>query len=81
MCVLGQKQECKDQIQECLAHNNNLATQTVKGIHTVRSFRAEKVELRRYNEAVDQMCAVKRRAGIYGAVFLLVRRVGFMPCP
>ncbi|XP_033975544.1 antigen peptide transporter 2 isoform X1 [Trematomus bernacchii] len=67
--------DLKDQIQECHAQNKDLAFQTISGIRTVRSFRAEKDELRRYNEALDVMCAVKRSTGIYSAVFLLIRRV------
>ncbi|KAM9336864.1 antigen peptide transporter 2 isoform 1-T1 [Symphorus nematophorus] len=67
--------EFKDQMQESLAQNNNLAMQTVKGIRTVRSFRAEDVELRRYGEALECMCAIKRRSGIYSAIFLLLRRL------
>ncbi|TMS22575.1 Antigen peptide transporter 2 [Larimichthys crocea] len=67
--------ELKDQMQECHAQNKDLASQTVSGIRTVRSFNAEKEEVRRYNEALDQMCAVKRRSGIYSAIFLLLRRL------
>ncbi|XP_042370254.1 antigen peptide transporter 2-like, partial [Plectropomus leopardus] len=67
-------QELKDQIQDCHAQNKDLAFQTISKIHTVRSFRAEKGELRRYNEALDQMCAVKTRSGIYSAFFCFIRR-------
>ncbi|TKS89483.1 Antigen peptide transporter 2 [Collichthys lucidus] len=67
--------ELKDQMQECHAQNKDLASQTVSGIRTVRSFNAEKEEVRRYDEALDQMCAVKRRSGIYSAIFLLLRRL------
>ncbi|KAG8008779.1 Antigen peptide transporter 2, partial [Nibea albiflora] len=67
--------ELKDQMQDCHAQNKDLALQTVSGIRTVRSFKAEKEELRRYNQALDQMCAVKRRSGIYSAIFLLTRRL------
>ncbi|XP_041818378.1 antigen peptide transporter 2 [Chelmon rostratus] len=67
--------ELKDQIQECHAQNKDLAFQTISGIHTVRSFRAETHEQRRYGEALRQMCAVKRRSGLFSAVFLLIRRL------
>ncbi|KAM3592749.1 uncharacterized protein V6R79_024325 [Siganus canaliculatus] len=67
--------ELKEQIQDCLAENRDLASQTVSKIHTVRSFKAEAQELRRYDEAVQHMSAVKRRAGIFSATFLLIRRV------
>ncbi|XP_030257341.1 antigen peptide transporter 2 [Sparus aurata] len=67
--------ELKDQIQDCHAQNKDLATQTVRNICTVRSFRAEKDELRRYNEALDQMCAIKTRSGIYSILFGFLRRL------
>ncbi|XP_035527407.1 antigen peptide transporter 2 [Morone saxatilis] len=67
--------ELKDQIQDCQAKNKDLASQTISGIRTVRSFKAETDELRRYNEALEQMCAIKRRSGIYSAVFGLTKRL------
>ncbi|XP_034563361.1 antigen peptide transporter 2 [Notolabrus celidotus] len=68
-------QELKDQMQECLAQNKDLAFQTFSKIQTVRSFKAEKDELRRYNEALQQMSAVKRRSEIYSSAFSLCRRL------
>lgn len=67
--------ELKEQIQDCHAENKDLASQTVGKIQTVRSFRAESGELRRYGEALKQLCAVKRRSGVYSACFGLARRV------
>ncbi|XP_074475434.1 antigen peptide transporter 2 [Sebastes fasciatus] len=67
--------ELKDQIQECEAQNKDLAHQTISGIRSVRSFKAEKDELRRYTKALDHMCDVKRRSGIYSAIFLVIRRL------
>lgn len=67
--------ELKDKMQDCHAENKELAFQTISGIRTVRSCNGEREELRRYNEALDQMYKVKRRSGIYSAVFLLVRRL------
>lgn len=67
--------DLKDQIQDCHAQNKDLASQTVGKIHTVRSFKAETGELRRYSQALDQMCAIKRQSGIYSACFGLARRV------
>ncbi|XP_063337983.1 antigen peptide transporter 2 [Pelmatolapia mariae] len=67
--------ELKEQIQDCQAQNADLASQTVSGIQTVRSFKAEKDEIKRYQEALEQMRVVKRRSGIYSSVFLLVRRL------
>uniref|UniRef100_G3NJC8 Transporter associated with antigen processing, subunit type t, teleost specific n=1 Tax=Gasterosteus aculeatus aculeatus TaxID=481459 RepID=G3NJC8_GASAC len=68
-------QELKEQIQDCQARNKELALQIIGGIRTVRSFRAEKDEMRRYNEALDQLCAVKTRADIYSSIFTLIRRL------
>ncbi|KAK2884459.1 antigen peptide transporter 2 [Channa argus] len=67
--------ELKEQTQNCQAKNKDLALQTVSAIHTVRSFKGEKDELRRYVEALDEMRNVKRHSGIYSAVFGLIRRL------
>ncbi|KAM7370412.1 hypothetical protein PAMP_009964 [Pampus punctatissimus] len=67
--------ELKDQLQECLAHNKQLAGETVSGIRTVRSFRAEKGEYGRYIKALESLGAVKKRLGIYSAVYVLTRRL------
>ncbi|XP_017296130.1 antigen peptide transporter 2 [Kryptolebias marmoratus] len=67
--------ELKEQTQECHAQNKDLASQTVSGIRTVRSFSAEKDELRRYNVALDELRSIKRRSGIYSSVYLLTRRM------
>ncbi|KAM6896941.1 antigen peptide transporter 2 [Xenentodon cancila] len=67
--------ELKDQIQDCHAQNKDLVSQTVSGIRTVRSFRAESDELRRYQVALEQMNAIKRRSGVYSAAFGLMRRL------
>ncbi|KAM4525432.1 antigen peptide transporter 2 [Odontesthes bonariensis] len=67
--------ELKDQTQECHAQNKDLASQTIGGIQTVRSFKAEKDELRRYHVALDQLGAISRRSRIYSSVFLLIRRL------
>nr|XP_020513505.1 antigen peptide transporter 2-like [Labrus bergylta] len=65
----------KDQIQECQAQNKDLATQTISKMHTVRSFKAEKDELRRYDEAVEQMTALKKKSRIYSSAFTFIRRL------
>ncbi|KAM8836410.1 antigen peptide transporter 2 isoform 2-T3 [Spinachia spinachia] len=67
--------ELKEQIQDCQARNKELALQTIGGIRTVRSFRAEKDETRRYNEALDHLCTVKTRWDIYSSIFTLIRRL------
>ena len=68
-------QELNDRKQDCHVKNQGLAQQTLGGIRTIRSFKAEEDELRRYYEALEQMCAVKTRSGIYSSVFCLIRRV------
>ncbi|XP_029384380.1 antigen peptide transporter 2 [Echeneis naucrates] len=67
--------DLKEQMQDCQAQNKDQASQTIGGIRTVRSFKAEEDEMRRYNEALDQMCAVKRRSGIYRVTFCFLRRL------
>ncbi|KAM4715335.1 antigen peptide transporter 2 [Anableps anableps] len=67
--------DLKDRTQECHAQNKDLASQTISGIRTVRSFNAEKEELRRYHVAVEELCAIKRQSDIYSAVYLLTRRL------
>lgn len=67
--------DLKDRNQECLAQNKDLASQTISGIRTVRSFRAEKDELRRYHVALEELCVIKRTSDIYSAVYLLIRRL------
>lgn len=67
--------ELKEQIQDHQAQIRELVFQTVSGIQTVRSFNAENVETKRYNEALEQLRTVKRLSGIYSAVFGLLRRM------
>lgn len=67
--------EVKDQIQECHAQNKVLVLETIGGIRTVRSFKGEKEEMRRYDEVLGQMNSIKARSGIYKAIFLLIRRL------
>ncbi|XP_029953448.1 antigen peptide transporter 2 [Salarias fasciatus] len=67
--------ELKDQQQHCQARIKDQASQIIGGIQTVRSFKAEKAELRRYCEAVAQLSAVKRRSGVNSVVFVLIRRL------
>ncbi|KAM8888866.1 antigen peptide transporter 2 [Synchiropus picturatus] len=67
--------ELKEQMQECQAHAQDATLQTLTGIQTVRSFNAEKGEIKRYSAALHQIHSIKRRMGINSAVFLLVRRL------
>lgn len=65
----------KTQIQDCCAHTESLALQTVSGIQVVRSFKAEKQEMRRYSEAVTRMQALRRRQQLYSYLFGLALKV------
>lgn len=65
----------KNQLQDLLAQAKEQAHQTISGIRTVRSFKGEKDEMKRYNGSLEKMCAVKTRAQIYSSVFLLIRRL------
>ncbi|XP_028989074.1 antigen peptide transporter 2 [Betta splendens] len=67
--------ELKDKIQDCHAKNKDLAFQAVSGIRTVHSYRGQENELRRYNEALDQLCKINRQSRIYSTVFCLFRRM------
>ncbi|XP_068160765.1 antigen peptide transporter 2 [Antennarius striatus] len=67
--------ELKEQIQDCHAQNKDLASQVIRWICTIRSFNAEKEEVRKYNETLDRMCAVRRRSGIYSAIFQFIRKL------
>lgn len=68
-------QTIKTQIQDCCAHTESLALQTVKWIQVVRSFKAEKHELRRYSEAMTQMQMLRRRQGCYDYIYGFIRKV------
>lgn len=68
-------QTIKTQIQDCCAHTESLALQTVKGIQVVRSFKAEKHELRRYTEAVTHMQTLRLRQELYDNIYGFMRTV------
>ncbi|KAM9424250.1 antigen peptide transporter 2 [Pholidichthys leucotaenia] len=67
--------ELKDQLQDCHAQSKNLASETISRIRTVRSFKAENSEMRRYLDALEEIYVIKRRKGIYSDVFLITRRL------
>ncbi|XP_041829386.1 antigen peptide transporter 2 [Melanotaenia boesemani] len=71
---ISMTKDLKDQTQECHAQNKDLASQTIGGIQTVRSFSAEEGEMRRYQQSLDQLGAIRRRLGIYSSIFCLIRR-------
>uniref|UniRef100_A0A8C5AP71 Antigen peptide transporter 2-like n=1 Tax=Gadus morhua TaxID=8049 RepID=A0A8C5AP71_GADMO len=67
--------EMKEELQDCQAENNRLATQTLGNIRVVRSCGAEPYEAGVYGRALDQMRDLKTRMGLYSATFLVLRRV------
>uniref|UniRef100_A0A3B1K017 Transporter associated with antigen processing, subunit type t, teleost specific n=1 Tax=Astyanax mexicanus TaxID=7994 RepID=A0A3B1K017_ASTMX len=67
-------QKTNRELQDCKAEIEQLALSTVDAMKTVRSFRAEAQEQRRYEEALDRKLQVQTRKGIYSAVHLLLRR-------
>ncbi|KAL0984250.1 hypothetical protein UPYG_G00139050 [Umbra pygmaea] len=68
-------QEYRKQLQDCQAHTKELASQAVEAVRTVRSFRAEEMELQRYNQALERMFQVQRRKGIVSSFHCLLRRL------
>lgn len=74
-CFLLCVQTLKNQIQDCCAQTENLALQTVKWIKVVRSFQAEKQEMRRYSEAVSRIQTLRRRQQLYSYLFGFLRNV------
>ncbi|XP_012692561.2 antigen peptide transporter 2 [Clupea harengus] len=68
-------QDLTQQLQDCQAETREMASEAIGAVRTVRSFHAESQELGRYEEALKRMSHIKRRKGIYSAVFLLLRRM------
>lgn len=71
-------QTIKTEIQDCCAHTESLALETIERIQVVRSFKGEKLELRRYSEAVLQMQKLRLRQEVYGVVYGFVQRVRWL---
>ncbi|KAJ3607357.1 hypothetical protein NHX12_024408 [Muraenolepis orangiensis] len=69
------RKEVKEQVLDCEAEINRLASQTLGNIRVVRSCRAERYEATEYDRVLNHMRDIKRRKGIYSPVFLLVRRL------
>ncbi|XP_072524080.1 antigen peptide transporter 2 [Salminus brasiliensis] len=67
-------QKTSRELQDCKAEIEQLAFSAVDAIKTVRSFRAEAQEQKRYEEALDRKRRVQTRKGIYSAIHLLLRR-------
>ncbi|XP_066520628.1 antigen peptide transporter 2 [Hoplias malabaricus] len=67
-------QKTSRDLQNCKAEIEQLASSAVDAMRTVRSFRGEAQELKRYEEALNRNLHVRKRKGIYSAVHLLLRR-------
>lgn len=67
-------QKTSRELQDCMAEIEQLASSAIRSIKTVRSFRAEAQELKRYQEALDRKLKILKRKGIFSAVHLLLRR-------
>ncbi|XP_036428429.1 antigen peptide transporter 2 [Colossoma macropomum] len=68
-------QKTSRELQDCKAEIEQAASSAINAMKTVRSFRAEAQEQRRYEEALDKKLKVQTRKGINSAVYLLLRRV------
>ncbi|KAF7705441.1 antigen peptide transporter 2 [Silurus meridionalis] len=67
-------QKTSRELQDCQAEIEQLASSTIRSVKTVRSFRAEAQELKRYQEAMDKKLQILKRKGIFSAAHLLLRR-------
>ncbi|KAI4889992.1 hypothetical protein NFI96_013255 [Prochilodus magdalenae] len=67
-------QKASRELQNCKAEIEQLASSAIDAMKTVRSFRAEAQELKRYEEALARKLKVQKQKGICSAVFLLLRR-------
>ncbi len=58
------------EVQDALAQSNGVAVESLSGIRTVRSFAAEKIELKRYREAIDSSLGLSFRRIRFSAAFM-----------
>lgn len=68
-------QEMRKQIQDCHAHNEGIALQSIKSIRTVRSFKADSEEVQRYSKALEELRVIKTRKEIYSITFGIIYKV------
>ncbi|KAL7856862.1 hypothetical protein SRHO_G00157610 [Serrasalmus rhombeus] len=68
-------QKTSRELQDCKAEIEQVASSAINAVKTVRSFRAEAQEQRRYEEALEKKLKVLTCKGINSAVYLLLRRV------
>uniref|UniRef100_A0A4W4EYX6 Transporter associated with antigen processing, subunit type t, teleost specific n=1 Tax=Electrophorus electricus TaxID=8005 RepID=A0A4W4EYX6_ELEEL len=64
----------RQELQDCKAEIEQLASSAIGAVRTVRSFRAEAQEQKGYEEALNRKLQIQIRKGIYSAVHLLLRR-------
>lgn len=67
-------QKTSRELQESMAEIEKLASSTINSVKTVRSFRAEAQELKRYKEALDRKLQILKRKGIFSTFHCLLRR-------
>ncbi|XP_060753541.1 antigen peptide transporter 2 [Tachysurus vachellii] len=67
-------QKTSRELQNCMAEIEQLASSVIRSVKTVRSFRAEAQELKKYKDALDKKRQILKRKGIFSAIHLLLRR-------
>ncbi len=60
------------EVQDALAASNEVASESLSGVRTVRSFAAEKNEIARYHGAVDKAFGLARRRARHSSTFMAV---------
>ncbi|KAJ8363106.1 hypothetical protein SKAU_G00119370 [Synaphobranchus kaupii] len=68
-------QALMQQLQDCKAEAQEVASSALGAVRTVRSFGAERAEARRYQEVIAKMQAAQWRKDTLKAVLLLLRRL------
>lgn len=71
-------QQLSKEVQDSVARANETAGEAVAGVRTVRSFRMEPSEARRYDDRLTDTHNLKTRRDTVRAIYLLVRRVGLL---
>ncbi|MBN1203702.1 MAG: ATP-binding cassette domain-containing protein [Myxococcaceae bacterium] len=60
------------EVQDALAASNEVASESLAGVRTVRSFAAEKNEIARYHQAVEKAFGLARRRILHSSTFMAV---------
>ncbi|KAJ8246256.1 hypothetical protein GJAV_G00265540 [Gymnothorax javanicus] len=70
----SRSQALRQQLQDCQAEAQAMASSVLGAVRTVRSFGAEQAEVQRYQEEMERMRCVQVHKGTLQAVFTLLRR-------